>query len=530
MEENVFRAWYNDITNFIKATINDPDKKIVIIALSRKMPRLLSWIKENFLSEKEAEEFNALLSNPQCIYTTEHAIPFVFAENGMTNAEVLVLDDMFVTGETMQGVSDEIYALTKRRPYYLGFYTYAKDQKKREEGITLFGTNISTVLPKQLNKIGEAREMMRSFSRMIEESQMPIDIEFPILHIKSRNFESSVSERVIAELRSRQPEARYFRNDVNGQIRDFTQLIESDINRLFNNDFAKLRLFPHKEDARLVCYAPNILSDSQVMNPFLFANEKYRRLWKNLLDTNTMPDPVKDQYDHIIDDEDQLRHKLSMRLHKSLVVFANYMFSLSMMIRQKHDYAEALPDSKYQVELRKEDLALLIGPHLADRYITNINDLYRDSITSDSLRQEINLPDLLANDNVMAEYSFLSTSAIFKANTAEEAIHGIFTAAYSVCANFKEKNEFSIKGVYVLESFQSLYNKPSVHLQGLNGEMEVNKSIDHLIDQGFVVPTYERVKNENNTLYWRRFFRATHTSPLLAPQPALQHSSPQPAE
>lgn len=519
MDNKIFQAWYRDLTNFIKTTIDDTDSHIVIIALSRKMPRLITWIEEKVLSSEEAKSFRSLIHNPHCIYTTEHAIPFVFSQNNMKEAKVLILDDMIVTGETIQGVSDEIYTLTGHRPSYLSLYAYIKNQKKGTATPSI-GTNISEDLPKQLNNIQEARKVMRQFSEKIEETQLPIDMEFPILHIKKRNEipDNDTLDRIINELRSRQPKARYRIHKIGGQDRDFTQLIEKDINRLFNNDFAKLRLFRHENEARLICYAPNILGDRQVMDPALFTNERYRQLWQDLSVNSIIADPIKDQYDHIITEEDRIRHRLSSRLHKSLVVFANYMFSLSMMIRQKPDYIEALPDNEYKIELRREDLALLIGPQLASRHIDLLNELFQNSITSDSFRQEVNLPDLLATDNVKAEYIFVSTSAIFKSLTVEEAIKKLFAASYSVCSNFNEHNDSSIKGEYVMESFQSLYNKPSMLFQGLEGEMDVNYVIDHLIDEGFIVPVYERVRNENDTHYWRRFFRATHTSPLLMTQ------------
>ena len=63
----------------------------------------------------------------------------------------------------------------------------------------------------------------------------------------------------------------------------------------------------------------------------------------------------------------------------------------------------------------------------------------------------------------------------------------------------------------MLESFQSIYKKPSVLFKGDKEEMEVNRVIDNLIDDGYLVPTYERVSNNDNTFYWRRFFRPTHT-------------------
>lgn len=513
MDTKIFQYWYNDITKFIKNTI-DNSSRVVIIALSRKMPRLITWALKEVLSESQVEYFLSLIHNPRCIYTTEHAIPFIFSQDDIKDTEVLILDDMIVTGETIQSVSDEICELIGRKPNYLSLYAYAKNQGKGV-GFSTIGTNISEELPKQFNNIGVARNIMREFSKVIESTQLPIDMEFPILRINAENSYDDIFDQISNELRTKQPEARCYTHKSTEQKVDFTQLIEKDINRLFNNDFAKLRLFRSDREVRLVCYAPNILSDEQIMDATLFANEKYSLLWKNLLENNIISDPVKGRYDHIISEEDILRHKLSLRLHKSLIVFANYIFSLSMMIRQKPYYMEVLLNSKYKVELHKDDLALLIGPHLAGQYIDPLNKLFKDSITSDSLHKEIDLPELLATTNVISEYNFISTSAIFNASTIEEAINKIFAAAYRVCSDFKEHSDSSIKGEYIMESFQSLYNKPSILFQGPDAEKEINKIIDRLVDKGFIVPIYERVKNENNSFYWRRFFRATHTAPFL---------------
>lgn len=513
MDSEIFQSWYDDFIKFIQPDLNNPNKKVVVIALSRKMPRLITWIKERFLSPEEANHFYELINSDYCIYTTEHAIPFVFSDAELLNCPILILDDMYVTGETIQGVSDEVFALTGHRPYFLSLYAYSRNFRENSVNSNL-GTNISKSLPRLLDSIPEARNIMRHFSELIENTQLPIDMEFPILHLdreeKFSDEDGTAISAIIDNLRKSQPDSRYSEKNVNGFPVNFTQLIEKDINRLYNNDFAKLRVFNHEEEVRIVCYAPNILGDKQVLNPELFSNVNYHWLWKNLLE-NTISDPVTSQYDYIISDEDRLRHRLSYRLHKSLIVFANYMFSLSTMIRQKTDYSN--PYQSFHAEIRRDDLALLVGPALANQYARILNGLYQNNVTSDSLRQELNLPALLVTDNAESEYNYLSTTAVFNEKTVESAIKKMIASAYSICSNYRKDGIPS--ETYILESFQSLYNKPSVKFQGLAGEMEINRVIDDLIDSGFLVPVYERVADENETLYWRRFFRATHTAPFL---------------
>lgn len=315
-------------------------------------------------------------------------------------------------------------------------------------------------------------------------------------------------------MRERQPEARYYFLEYNGEHQSFTQIVESDVNKLYNNDFAKLRVFRHKDGARLVCYAPNILGDIQVTTPELFANAEYRNLWGFLLQ-NMIQDTVSGKFDFEITEEDRIRHRISKRLRRSMVVMANYLFSLSMMIRCQGDFEDAIARTDSSATLKESDIALLTGPKLAPQITQILNGFYIRGIISTSIRREIRLPDIIVTDDRESEYEYLSSVALFNALTAEEAIKGVFNMAYKVASNLK-KNYTPQKGAYVLESFQSLYQKPNMSLRGFEGELLINKTVDCLIDKGYIVPVYERVKDLNGTDYWRRFFRATHTAALLS--------------
>lgn len=513
MDPQIFKVWYNDLTSYLRQHITD-NQPVVVIALSRKMPRLISYIADKILSKEEAETLHNYLHHPNCYYTTEHGIPFVFSDSRLLDAEVLVLDDMIITGDTLSRVSDEILALTGRRPCCLSLYALNKPGEKEE-----LEYNISEKLPIRKTDIDELRQIMRDHSREIENTGLPIDMEFPILHVqpvlKSTSVSNEIFEPMIKSLRISDSDARYYPMQVDENTRDFTQLVESDINRLYNNDFAKIRLFRNDTEVRTVCYAPNILGDMQIMSTNLFVSQAYRQLWQKIL-FSVVSDPVKDRYDYAITEEDRLRHRLSKRIRRSLVVMANYLFSLSMMIRVKKSYTRALTEGMYSAEIKQEDVALLLGPALASVCVSDLNAFYRSGIESTSIRHEINISDLLVPDEIKGDYVFLSTERIFRAKTVKEAVEGIFAAAYIVCSDMDSNKYMPEDYKPVLESFESLYCKPSKKFREEEGEREINAAVDELIDQGYVVPVYETSEDRNGTRYWRRYFRATHTACLFA--------------
>ncbi len=513
MENKIFRDWYVDLITYLRMHL-DNNRQVVVIALSRKMPRLLSFIKDTVLGKEEVDTLDKYLHHPNCYYTTEHGIPFVFRDERLNEAEVLVLDDMIITGDTLNKVSDEILALTGRKPKYLGLYML---QTATE--VVSPENNISEILPHRNTNIDELRKTMRTLSSHIESTGLPIDMEFPILHVrtvlKSSDVVEDVFEPMIRCLRTTNPEARYYPQHVEESTKDFTQLIESDINRLYNNDFAKIRLFLHRSEVKVVCYAPNILGNRQVMSTDLFVTQAYKQLWHTIL-SSVINDPVKDRFDHVITEEDRLRHRLSKRLHRSLVVMANYLFSLSMMIREKNTYIKLLTDGMYSAELKEDDLALLLGPALASSCIAALNSFFKSGIESASCRREIRISDMLVPDEIQGDYEFLSTKMIFEANNVEKAIRGVFAAAYKVCSDMNKNRYMPVEGKPVLESFESLYGKPGRMFKGKEGEKEINAVVDNLIDRGYVVPVYEEAEDRNGTRYWRRYFRATHTACMLA--------------
>ncbi|MDE5643114.1 MAG: hypothetical protein K2I56_06440 [Muribaculaceae bacterium] len=501
MEENLIQAWYEALTGYLRRKAQE-QRTVVVVALSRKMPRLITWIKEHKLTESQRDELEALLASDSCIYTTEHGLPFVFSDRSLEQSDALILDDIIITSETLRAVSDEIQYLTGRRPDYLSLYAY-----KRNENVKLPHGSISDELPLIISNIKEARRKARDLAAIVARDCLPVDIEFPICHIGGDG--KALYNQFVEGLRQKYSEDRYYTTG-DSENPNFTVIINSDASRLYNNDFSKLRVFSHAGDLQLVCYSPNMFSESRLQSDDIFENAEYRRIWTTFARQHTISDPVTSASETIVNDNDIRLHRVSQRLYNSLTVLVNYMLSLSTMIREKENTGLAGMSGAC---IRPYDLQLIVGSRLAPSLAAEFNRLYNDNITSTSRRTRIELPDCVTPENYAVTYRMLTSLVLYTSETPTQVVEGIFNRGYSLKNsqnNRPDNNIHRVRSGYYLETFESLYGRPRRMMRSPEGKLEINRAIDRLIDGGYVVPLYYFVEKEKDSYYWRRFFRASH--------------------
>lgn len=492
------QAWFKGLTDFLKKNIA-ASNTVVVIALSRKMPRYVEYLMDTCPPEI-VSQLRELLYNDRCIYTTEHAIPFIFKDR-QENTKILVLDDIIVKGITLSNVCEEIYQLTGIEPEYQSLCQF-----DNFGGLNI-GNPLEGYTPQIVSSIEEVREILSEISRCIKDSGLPIDLEFPILHTGSANSYQPIVER----LKSKCSESRKYGNEWS-----FTVLQEDEINTMYNNDFAKIRIFKCQKDTRIVGYAPNVLSESSLRTKGLFKNEEYSGLWNTVLQNTA--EPTFDPDDIILSDKDNREAKVNHRIYKSLAVVANYLFSLSMLIRHKHEFA--IENTRFLLSPR--DLQLLVGKKLAEILSPALMRFLDSGISSRSQRQIVDTPSFLTpydyEEDEFRDYDMERFFAAFNADEISEIVLNVFKASYDMYDQNDakhEKSEWTGGGnLYYLESFQSLLQLPTFGIDTEEFEREVNKEIDRLIDEGRVIPVYERTEETDGTfvgsVYWRRYFRASH--------------------
>lgn len=492
------QAWLISLTNFLKKNIS-ASIPVVVIALSRKMPRFIEYIKENHTSDL-VPQLSELLSDPICTYTTEHAIPFIFKKYS-PNTEILILDDIIVTGATLSNVCDEVYQITKIKPYYISIWKCGSIQDLST------GRHVEGYTPISVSK-EEVNDILLGVSKCLKSNGLPIDMEFPILHTDY----SEVFEPIRTLMLEKCPDCRCYGNEYS-----FTMLEESEINRMFNNDFAKIRVFKGSHDTRIVGYAPNVLSEYEIGKNSLFTNEDYSSLWSEILGNtikiNFNPDDI------ILSDEENLRAKVYHRRYKSLTVVANYLFSLSMLIRHKQEYVV----NNEKLSLDSYDLQLLIGPKLSNAILPKLTDFFKTGSNSQSLHHTVNTPPYLTpydyEEDEFMDYDMERFAAVFSADDSSEVVLNVFRASYDMFNQDEdqiEKIRWNGAGnIYYLESFQSFFQLPIIGSSEKLSEKNINQEIDNLIDEGKIIPVYERTGDNDDPLvepaYWRRYFKAGHT-------------------
>lgn len=499
-----FKDWQETLVSLVNELV-DNGKSVKLIALSRKMPRLISWMRESF-PEEVIKPLTDVLDDPRVELTTEHSLPFILSDYDPDEDEIIVLDDIVVYGETLLSVVNEIRYLTGKTPLCHPIF-----ELQRTMGDLQLPT-INGFKPQQLESLDKVKSVINDLSKTIASSGLPIDMEFPILHLPDFRF-CSIREQLLDTFK----DARSYdlSCDVVGPLnvgRSFTVLLEDEINRAFNNDFAKIRLFDVDGDSRLVCYAPNMLSEGQLTSEDLFENPVYASFWAKILATSR---PYTESFagdtkpDISVIERENMHSALEHRWLKSLTVAANYMFSLSMMMRNLKKF---MPDVLSEA-IDLSDLELIFGRNLARTASMIIEEIIEGKTESLSRRRMLEVKAEIVPEKIAGQFDALKILETVKAPSDELKIMSLFRLSYSLKNSLSKTLPPSLRAMKhnaIYESFESLYNLPFKSLQSREGENTINKTVDRLIDRGGLIPVYLPVKAKNGLTYWRRFFRASH--------------------
>lgn len=506
LDKSIFTEWLKALVSTVNTLIED-GKSVKLIALSRKMPRLINWMQQSF-SEDDIKSLTEIIDNPKVELTTEHGIPFIFANYNLDYDKIIVLDDIVVYGETLLSVANEIRYLTGKTP--ICHPIFALERTMDDFDLSM----LENYKPKMFDSIEEVRSTINDLSEEITSSGLPIDIEFPIVHLKQVSF-GSIRDKLLETFK----EARSY--DLSCNVADkvnvgrsFTVLLEDEINRAFNNDFAKIRLFDVDYDPRLVCYAPNMLSEGQLESEELFEDCVYASLWTRILKSGESFTNFFNREDISVTEQMERREFLEHRWLKSLAVAANYMFSLSMLMRNLKKF---MPNVSSEA-INRRDLELIFGRELTQIVEAYLGEIVNAKIESPSRRRMLDVPDEIVPKQLGNQFDVLKVFETVKASTDELKILSLFRLSYSLKNSLSKNVRPSLRvmqNVAIYESFESLYNLPFKSIRSKEGENVINKTVDWLIDRGGLIPVYLPVIAKNRLTYWRRFFRASHIIGML---------------
>lgn len=480
--------WWRHLEDII-GEIRSQGGSPVVIAISRKMPRLVNWFCKICPEAKlQGFGFDCLRD---VIFTSELAIPFLFCQSGVEpDSEVVIIDDFIIRGSALRNVTDTIFDLTGKESHvccvFRRYESIYADNINRED------LNSIPLLPQA--KIDEFSDII---SQLVYETQLPIDMEFPIIRI-SEGYESIVKIRDYLE--NEQNNNRRFVDE--GENRFCLDYLPNHNEREIP-DFQKIRFFLSTHDTMVEVFSPYVFMENDLasLETSIFSNELYQSYWER---TTRKIRLVLAGYETTGNSEESNSWRLLFM--RSLCVWANYLFSLSLLVRSIH---EMLPHLDYnQFKLSFPDLSLIIGEDLASEiYGGLLYMVLTGDKTSLHCERPLDAPYSLYPKSFREEVIQIKNIELFKADSPSNLFDGIFR--YEHYTNEKFSNPLiAYERMSFGETFQSLYKAMSLYFDEDRHVRELIRWVDDNIDRGYIIPKYERVKTRNNSTCWRRFFHS----------------------
>ena len=478
---NGVRKWWMDLNTLvseIKARGNRP----ILVALSRKMPRLMHWISSN------SDCLNDV--NPQLLETneliTELAIPFLYFQLESNNIEFVILDDVIIHGTTLRTVYENLKAL-----FHVNILISCIFRHERAE-IRDF---VDPADYSRMTEIPQATVDLYTelIAEKVKTSQLPIDMEFPIFRI------NQPIDTISENMRNAQLTDRIIGLD---EIR-ITLDLKSRNMVSSNVDFCKARYFSKGEHTVLEIFSPMTITEQDLVSlkPELFDNGLYSALWERL--TRNIRIALNPEYG---ENDIQTLPSLRDSFVRSLAVIGNYLYSISALCLNKK---EILPDiSDVDITLTARDLSLLIGEKLTIDIAPIIMTIVKTNEVVQSMREKyLSVPISFAPSTFETELEGEKFASSLNASKPAEIFDRIFN--YQHYTNPKFENPYlTYERLFFGETVESLKKVMSFFFDADANLNDLQKWIDENIDAGYIIPKYEKIKAENGTTYWRRYFHA----------------------
>lgn len=477
--EDVRKWWIN--LNILVGEIKSREKRPILVALSRKMPRLMNWI----LGTPHLKESITpnLISDEEII--TELALPFLHSHTGGDDVEFVILDDIIIHGTSLRTVHQNICRLFDSKVHVACIFRHER-------------ANINDfVNPSDLSRIVSIPQASVDIytglmADIVGQYQLPIDMEFPIFRIGGslREIEDMVDLSGLVH--------KFYSND-ECVTYDFSSgpMVSNNV------DFSKARFFGKDGFSLLEVFSPLVISETDLlsMEKGLFGDTLYTPLWERLT-RNIRLELNPDYKESVVQFMTQLRESYI----RSLMVIANYLFSLAAFAMNIDILLP--PGLKDGIMLSKEDLSLLIGRNLAREVYQPMLAAVKAEESAVSPREMyLDVPSSFAPDAFETEMDGERFHAAIVAETPSDAFDRIFR--FQHYTNPKFENPFiAYERLFFGETHESLSEFTSLFFDSEECHRELQIWIDANIDAGYIVPNYERVMSENGEIFWRRFFHA----------------------
>lgn len=480
----------------------------IVIALSRKGPRMLEYLKR----------YNSL---KEFSFTTEHALPFIFEQisnNRDKKYRIFIVDDAIYFGSTIQNLYNEIkayidaYKLDNVKIYAVVTAIKASDSKT----LNIDDALLLNYEGKEPLRAGYGHYFVKCLMNDFSKLDNTLEVEFPTIEY---DLPSNVDEQIVDEaIKKQYPDA--FRPEQNGESRaKWCIILENGKTSAFN----KVRIFISANKLRFVFMNPHYFNNNEETLAGLMVRQgsPFREMWNEIqLHFKNVELDIRKEFNNEI-----RRNRL-----RTQVILANYILSFNNFLVER-DKINAIVGSlgidENSYSIKENNLTYLIGnvslvantigrlkvaadsnlsldPLLSVKEMTVSNDyvLESNSLPKDEL-------EVLLNHNLVM---------ISKSQDTEESLSAMFnnltiliekwTRGTIYDDNYRLRFGYTMKN---LTAFVHRYGAFKIE-EPEKFQTELHSWIDNRIDNGCIVPQYI-VDSASST--WMRVFRPGENEDLL---------------
>ena len=480
----------------------------IVIALSRKGPRMLEYLKR----------YNSL---KEFSFTTEHALPFIFEQisnNRDKKYRIFIVDDAIYFGSTIQNLYNEIkayidaYKLDNVKIYAVVTAIKASDSKT----LNIDDALLLNYEGKEPLRAGYGHYFVKCLMNDFSKLDNTLEVEFPTIEY---DLPSNVDEQIVDEaIKKQYPDA--FRSEQNGESRaKWCIILENGKTSAFN----KVRIFISANKLRFVFMNPHYFNNNEETLAGLMVRQgsPFREMWNEIqLHFKNVELDIRKEFNNEI-----RRNRL-----RTQVILANYILSFNNFLVER-DKINAIVGSlgidENSYSIKENNLTYLIGnvslvanttgrlkvaadsnlsldPLLSVKEMTVSNDyvLESNSLPKDEL-------EVLLNHNLVM---------ISKSQDTEESLSAMFNNLTILIEKWTRgtiyDDNYRLRFGYTMKNLIAF-----VHRYGAfkikepeKFQTELHSWIDNRIDNGCIVPQYI-VDSASST--WMRVFRPGENEDLL---------------
>lgn len=528
--KDILSKWSKSVEKaYLEEKEQSNGKERIVVAIARKGPRLCE------------------LKNVHGHIISEHAIPFSYPE--LINSPVILMDEAIYFGTTFRRIG-AILATGRK------LYAKAKGQNIRT--LEEFKTNAApVVMSNKAYSLLENKFNWEGFYTLIDDKDIPnyinylindfyklgkpFDVEFPIIYMdipkamedKSDDEFAKFLESVFANICLGRGYTYILKHKVQDTTYyNVTRLLSDSVyqnTQKVHSDFEKIRTFWNRKTGKLAItfYSPHILKDDYLtMDSPLFKDTPYEEIWHSLWNrisefkVDFIPiSKIINQENKSDMDEEYMNKEFNYHIHRSLIIWANYIYSFQMAL-ELMDYIKkslfTIDIGAATTTLNVKDLMYLAGPELAPTIKERLERMLVEKIVPQL--PEITIGDLHIDNYIPEVYKTKYTNKItenknISKNTSEMISQIFFNMHFNVELAGRSNPNENLSRLRFGETFTSLFNKGfTENYKDLL--LNTHKAVDFRIDNGSIVPKY--LCNDKDQKAWVRVFRCGENEDLYA--------------